>query len=203
MPPSRTATGVGARAALSAMACASFSSSSPMQPAGHGRRGEPGYGDAVPHGVRLPSAPCRGRKFRSRAGLRRGGRGRRARASSAAASATGILSLGWPPRAPLMRMGADHVVVEVEHADQRAVGEHGARRAHLHAHGRAPCIAAARRAPSSVATTARALSSSSAANPQPIVSSRTSLACSMALCEKSSLRTPATHAAMRSMAPAI
>ena len=73
----------------------------PHQPAGHGRRDDTGNADAVPYRVRRPSMLCRGRRFRKRARSRRGDRVRENAASSAAASATGILSLGWPPRAPL------------------------------------------------------------------------------------------------------
>src|ERR1051326_3220804 len=51
------------------------------------------------------------------------------------------------------------------------------------------------------ANTAPALSSSCAASPQPIVSSRTSLACSIARGGKSSARRSAMKAASRAMAP--
>jgi hypothetical protein len=53
---------------------------------------------------------------------------------------------------------------------------------------------------SSVVSTARPQTSSSAARPQPMVSSSTSLACSVARAEKSSARMLVAHAASRSMA---
>ena len=129
MPPSRTATGVAARAALSAIPCASLSLGQPHQPAGDGRRDHTGNADAVPHRVRIHQCFAAAVDFVSehdggeeiasgRLGQLGGGeRDRNIVARMAAAGAA-------------LRVRADHIVVEIEDADQRAVGEHRARRAH-------------------------------------------------------------------------
>ena len=101
--PWRTTSGVGARAPLSASALRELTAVEPHQPRGHGRRREARHHDAVPvavvvHRFLEPAvdlvADARSPRCTSRPGTRR-----RARP---AASATGMLSLGWPPIWPLL-----------------------------------------------------------------------------------------------------
>jgi hypothetical protein len=101
----------------------------PHQPAGDGRRDHAGNADAVPHRIRIHQCFAaavdfvrehdRGEKIASgRTGELRGGeRDRDIVARVAAAGAA-------------LRVRAHHIVVEIEDADQRAVGKHRARRAH-------------------------------------------------------------------------
>jgi hypothetical protein len=101
----------------------------PHQPAGDGRRDDTGNGDAVPYRVRIHqrfaaavdfiSEHDDGEKIASGRSGKLGG-GERDRDIVARMAAAGAA----------LRVRAHHIVVEIEDADQRAVGEHRARRAH-------------------------------------------------------------------------
>jgi hypothetical protein len=119
MPPSRTA--------INRVSELIFTQ--PQQPTGDGRRDDTGDGNAVPQRIGLHQRFAAAIDFvgehdggekiaPGRFGQLRGGeRDRNIVARVAAAGAA-------------LRMRADDVVVEIEDADQRAVGEHRARRAH-------------------------------------------------------------------------
>jgi hypothetical protein len=101
----------------------------PHQAAGHRRRRQPGNADAVPHRVGVHQRFAAAVDFVAED--HRGDKVKSARAGKLGGGERNWNIVAWMAAAcAALRMGADHIVIEIEHADEGAIGEHGIRCVH-------------------------------------------------------------------------